>query len=282
MPAKRSLILLGPGLLASLTLSPVIAGQASAAPAPAQTAVTAPSTPDRLGGEPPPDPNADDLVDPNYKKGSAAGISQAKKDIVSKTRTPVPVPSAKGHTYNDYLYYQGFRDGYQGQLAHHAATEQNSGLAVHESMLAATREGREAIQQRYEQEDRERQELSISIRLLMPPEHVEPPTTVQETAPQGQQTGSQGITKPTTPTHRTGQETAPQGQHTGSQGITEPTTPTRETGQETAPQGQDTGWQGMTESTPSEWGGWEAAPQGQDTGSQGMTESSPSEWGGWG
>lgn len=69
MRVKRSLVLLGPGLLTSLALSPALAGQAAAAPAPAAAAVAA-RAPDYVGQ--PPDPTVPDR-NKAYWRGHAAG-----------------------------------------------------------------------------------------------------------------------------------------------------------------------------------------------------------------
>lgn len=71
MRVKRSLLLLGPGLLTPLAFPPALAGQAAAAPAPAPAAAAvAARAPDYVGQ--PPDPTAPDR-NKAYWRGHAAG-----------------------------------------------------------------------------------------------------------------------------------------------------------------------------------------------------------------
>ncbi|MER6130198.1 hypothetical protein ABT173_48175 [Streptomyces sp. NPDC001795] len=232
MRAKQLFLLLGPGLVVSLVVSPSLASHASAAPAPALTA--APSS--HYVEPTPPSP---------YQAGYSAGEAA---EAAGKPISAAPIPSAQGHTVDEFKYYAGWRSGWQN-----AALYGGPGSSA---LQAIMKPGIEEIQ-------KIRQAQGMRIQQLLKEQPQLPAVTAQ-----GQQTGEQQVpTEPTTPTHQTGQEATPQGQETSSpQGPTESTTPTYQAGQEATPQGQETSSpQGPTESTtPTHETGQGETPQGQD------------------
>ncbi|MFE6962105.1 hypothetical protein [Streptomyces sp. NPDC057696] len=200
MRAKRSFILLGPGIVASLAFSPGIAAAASAAAVPAQAVVAAPSAPGLTRQAAPPDPYPSGY-DSGYEAGKAAGEA-------GEGRRAIPIPPT-AHTHDQMDYYRGFVAGYSENLS----LEQ---FAVAHSTAAAAEE----FMQQQEEANRYR---GITIAPLPKDQPMLPGSTTptqqtgQGTAPQGQDSGLQGPTVPVTPTHETGQGTAPQGQDTGAQ-----------------------------------------------------------------
>ncbi|MER7001245.1 hypothetical protein [Streptomyces sp. NPDC000410] len=91
MHTKRPLILLAPGLVASLALSPVVTTQALASPAPVRAAAAAPSVD--------PDPKPDIKKHPAYQAAYTQGQVQGEKDASSdfkKGGWRVLPPKAKG------------------------------------------------------------------------------------------------------------------------------------------------------------------------------------------
>ncbi|MFE6961137.1 hypothetical protein [Streptomyces sp. NPDC057696] len=256
MRAKRSFVLLGPGIVASLAFPPGIAAAASAASAPAQAAVAAPSVSGLVGQAAPPAP-----YPTGYDEGYAAGTAARE---AGKPRSAIPTPPT-AHTIYQGQYYAGFVKGYD----EHTSVEE---YAVYESTRAGIRE---YVERKAAAIDRLLNREPVIVAPLPKDQPmlpgITPPTheAGQGTTSQGQDTGLQGPTESVTPTHEAGQGTVPQGQDTGLQGPTESVTPTHEAGQGTVPQGQDTGLQGPTESvTPTHETGQETAPQGQDTGAQ--------------
>ncbi|MFG2985725.1 hypothetical protein ACGFYQ_31465 [Streptomyces sp. NPDC048258] len=111
MRAKRTLVLLSPGLVASLALSPGIATQASASPAPAQAAVAAPSIHYHVGQpKPPPDPNSQEAYDRGYEVGASLGLDTAIQDR-KKGRAGNP-RLLSPYSYGKTRYENGRADGF--------------------------------------------------------------------------------------------------------------------------------------------------------------------------
>ncbi|MFE5025608.1 hypothetical protein ACFRAO_20315, partial [Streptomyces sp. NPDC056656] len=194
MRAKRSFILLGPGIVASLAFSPGIAAGASAAPAPAQAAVAAPSVPGLVGQAAPPAP-----YPTGYRDGYLAGYDVGEAD---KPRSAIPIPPA-AHNADQGKYYRGFVEGYNASIS-------MGSWAVDESTSAGA-------QEYFKQKEAEADEQFAKLLQSYRPVVVAPLPKDQPELP-----GS------TTPTHETGQGTVPQGQDTGLQGPTESVTPTHE------------------------------------------------------
>ncbi|MFE7113552.1 hypothetical protein ACFU98_45970 [Streptomyces sp. NPDC057575] len=267
MRVKRSLIVLGPGLLASMVLSPAIAMQASAAPE--QTGAIAPSISEYVR-QPNPDPSPKpdpfgsrikeaytrmDDISVSYQawnRGFEAGQSAA---MAGQPPSVIQIPPAS-HTMAAGQYYAGFRNGYydyKNEVKIHAV-EWSFGVA-----------GQEYAKQRQKAIEEMQQKQAEGVR-------VEPLPKDQPVLPQqGRDTGL----------HQ-GQQLAPEGQGIGNQeGPTESTTPTHQTlRQQMMPGGGEaTGQQqgSMTPTMPSHeseqgmYGGHESGSQ------QDFTESGPGE-----
>ncbi|MFE6961138.1 hypothetical protein, partial [Streptomyces sp. NPDC057696] len=135
MRAKRSFVLLGPGIVASLAFPPGIAAAASAASAPAQAAVAAPSGPGLAGQAAPPAPYPS-----GYSNGYQAGAAARE---AGKLRSAIPIPPT-AHDAEQGDYYRGFVAGYNSNPV--------EVFGVRASTLAATQE---FLKQKKEEEEEE-------------------------------------------------------------------------------------------------------------------------------